>query len=507
MNDNSRIAKNTIFLSLRMVVVMIITIFTTRLLLEGLGVKDYGIYNVTIGIVSLCSFLQPAMANGIQRFFNFEIGKNDLERARNVFNTGIQIQLLISLVIIVICETIGLWYVMNKLVVEPDRHIATMIIYQISVVSLFLNMMQVPYLAAIMGHEKMDFFALISIVDAVLKLVIAYFLRFATTDHLVLYSILLLSVTLFDFSVYAYYSTKNFPEIRIHIRISRDLFRPMLSFSGWNLLEKFSRLGKDQGINLALNYYLGPVVNAARGVVGQVTYGFGSLVDSTVTASRPQSIQSYARGEYQRALHIMFSLSKFTLLLLYVLMFPVYLELPYILHLWLGNNIPAFTLPLLNIALITIVFDKLASPISVVVHATGKMRLFNIVSGVLNIVVVPISLYALKRGADAIYVYWVLFWMTLITHVALVITLRKLIVYSVALYFKDVILRSLLVVSLSCWFPWFSHHTLSDGFGRLIIVVLTSVFFSSIASYIIGLNKSEREICKYFIYKLLNNKV
>lgn len=501
MNDNSRIAKNTIFLSLRMVVVMVITIFTTRLLLEGLGVEDYGVYNVTIGIVSLCSFLQPAMANGIQRFFNFEIGKNDLNRAKNVFNTGIQIQLIISILIIVICETIGLWYVMNKLVVAPDRYPATLIIYQISIVSLVLNMMQVPYMAAIMGHEKMDFFALISVFDAVLKLGITYSLRFSTSDHLILYAVLLLGVTFFNFFAYAIYSVKKFPEIRLRRRVNRDLFKPMLSFSGWNLLEKFARLGKDQGINIALNFFFGPVVNAARGVVGQVTYAFGSLVDSTVTASRPQSIQSYARGEYQRTLHIMFSLSKFTLLMLYVVIFPVYLELPYVLHLWLGDNIPEYTLSLLNIALITILVDKLAAPISVVVHATGKMKLFNLASGSMNIAVIPISVIALLQGADAVFIYWIILIMTVLTQVVLVFALRKLIEFSITSYVTNVVLRSMLVVLVSFWIPWLIHSVMDEGFARLVAVLFASLSFCSIAAYMIGLNASEKAICKSFINK------
>lgn len=499
MNNNSKIAKNTIFLSLRMVVVMVITIFTTRLLLEGLGVEDYGVYNVTIGIVSLCSFLQPAMANGIQRFFNFEIGKNDLERAKNVFNTGIQIQIIISLVIFIICETIGLWYVKNELVVAPDRYTATMVIYQIAIASLVINMIQIPYMAAIMGHEKMDFFALISILDAVFKFGIAYLLRFASSDHLVLYGILLLGVTIFNFLAYAYYSSRKFPEIRLHRKVNKDLFKPMLSFSGWNLLEKFARIGKDQGINIALNYYFGPVVNAARGVVGQVTYAFGSLVDSTVTASRPQSIQSYARGEYQRTLHIMFSLSKFTLLMLYVVIYPVYLELPYVLHLWLGENIPEFTLPLLNIALITIVVDKLAAPISVVVHATGKMKFFNLASGIMNIAVIPISVIALLQGADAVSVYLIILVMTVLTQIVLVLALRKIVEFSISSYITNVVLRSILVVLVSFWIPCLLYSAMNEGLARLVVVLFTSCLFCSIAAYFIGLDASERAVCKSFI--------
>ena len=477
-------------------IVALIAIFTTRLLLEGLGVEDYGVYNVTMGIISLCSFLQPALANGIQRFFNVEIGKSNLYRAKCVFNTSVQIQLIVSLLIVVLCETIGQWYVMNKFVVAPERYEATLIIYQISILAMVVAMMQVPFMAVIIAYEKMDFFALISVVDAVLKLVIAFVLRFSQFDHLILYSMLLLCITLLNFFIYAYYAIKNFPEIRIHCLISKDLFRDMLSFSGWNLLEKFARLGKDQGLNIMLNYYFSPIVNAARGVIGQVTAAFTGLVDSTVTASRPQSIQSYARGDYQRTLNIMFSLSKFVLLLLYLCVFPVYLEAPYILNLWLGDNVPELTIPLLNIALITIIVDKLAMPISVVVHATGKMKLFNIVSGIMNIAVIPFSIYALSQGADAVIIYWIVFGMTLVTQIVLVFTLRKLIKFSIMSYYKEVVCRSLIVIAFSLWLPWLAYSVFTEGFFRLVVVLLSSFFVTTFFAYVIGLSDAERSLCK-----------
>ena len=210
MSSNSRIAKNSIYLSLRMIIVILITIYTTRLLLEGLGIEDYGIYNVTIGVITLCSFLRPAMANGIQRFYNFEIGRKDFQKARQVFNTGLQIQLLVTLIIILFCETAGLWYMYHKLVVSPERFDAAVIVFQISVFSFVLSMIEVPFMAAVMGHERMDFFALVSILDAILKLGIAFMLKFSTADHLILYGFLLMGVELLNLILYAYYSIRNF---------------------------------------------------------------------------------------------------------------------------------------------------------------------------------------------------------------------------------------------------------------------------------------------------------
>ena len=246
-------------------------------------------------------------------------------------------------------------------------------------------MIEVPFMAAVMGHEKMDFFAFISILDAVLKLGIAFLLSFSDIDHLVLYGFLLLVVEFLNLFLYVCYSVKNFNEIRISRKVHKELFVPMLSFSGWNLLDKIARVGKDQGVNLILNFYFGPIVNAARGIVNQVSYAFTGLIDSAITASRPQAIQSYAAGNAQRTIKMMISLSKFTVLFLYLLVYPIYLESDYILHIWLGNNIPNYTIPFLNITLLIIVADKLSTSSNLVVHASGKMKKYNIVSGVIHI--------------------------------------------------------------------------------------------------------------------------
>ena len=495
MKNNSLIAKNTILLSVRMVVVTIITIFTTRFLLEGLGVEDYGVYNVTVGVISFSSFFQPAMANGIQRFLNFEIGRHDEVRSINVFNTGFQIQIVISLLIILICETAGLWYVMNKLVVPPDRYYAVMQVYQIAIGTFIISMIQVPFIAIIMCHERMNFFALISIVDCVLKFLVAVGIKYASFDHLILYTVLLFIVHLVILLIYIIYTRNNFQEVRFQKKICRDLFKPMLSFSGWNLFEKFGRVGKMQGINMLLNYFFGPVVNASRGVVNYVTMALSQLLDSSFVASRPQAIQAYARGEIQRTLNIMFSLSKFTILFLFMLSLPIYLEGPYILNLWLGaGNIPMYTLPFLYVTLISTIIDKLSAPLNIIVHASGKMKLYNTVSGIMNIIVVPFSLIALVMGVDAVFIYWLVFWGEVVTLLVLLLVLKKIVNLSIPKYFNEVIIRSSLVVLLAFGIPCIVHNYMGEGFLRLLFVTASSVLICSLIAFMVGLNKNEREL-------------
>lgn len=504
MDNNSRIAKNSIYLSIRMIIVTLITIYTTRLLLEGLGIEDYGIYNVTIGVITLCSFLRPAMANGIQRFYNFEIGRKDFQKARQVFNTGLQIQLLVTIIIVILCETAGLWYMYHKLVVSPERFDAAIIVFQISVLAFVLSMIEVPFMAAVMGHERMDFFALVSVLDAVLKLGIAFSLQFSSSDHLILYGVLLMGVEILNLILYVYYSIKNFEEIRVSRVISKPLFRPMLSFSGWNLLEKIARLGKDQGLNVILNFYFGPIVNAARGVVNQVSYAFTGLVDSAITASRPQAIQAYAAGDTQRTLNMMFTLSKFTILMLYLLVYPIFLEAPYILNLWLGDNIPKYTLPFLNVTLLTIMIDKLSTPVNLVVHASGKMKLMNIVSGILNLIVIPIALLALISGMGAVDVYWIVFVMTVFSQSAYMVVLKKIVNYSIVQYLRNVVVNCFLVMAASCVFPLIAHVAFQESFIRLLIVILTSIVCGLIAVYLLGLNSKEKKLCNSMIHSCIN---
>lgn len=489
-----------------MIIVTLITIYTTRLLLEGLGIEDYGIYNVTIGIITLCSFLRPAMANGIQRFYNYEIGKKDFQKARQVFNTGLQIQLLVTIIIVFLCETAGLWYMCHKLVVSPERFDAAIIVFQISVLAFIISMIEVPFMAAVMGHEKMDFFAFISILDAVLKLGIAFLLSFSDIDHLVLYGFLLLVVEFLNLFLYVCYSVKNFNEIRISRKVHKELFVPMLSFSGWNLLDKIARVGKDQGVNLILNFYFGPIVNAARGIVNQVSYAFTGLIDSAITASRPQAIQSYAAGNAQRTIKMMISLSKFTVLFLYLLVYPIYLESDYILHIWLGNNIPNYTIPFLNITLLIIVADKLSTSSNLVVHASGKMKKYNIVSGVMNLLVVPAVLLGLISGMDVVTTYWIVLVFTIITQTMYMYVLKSIVSFSLREYFYEVVCRSVIVVVVSFVFPYFIHSIVPEGFIRLLLVVVSTFIFCGVAVLFFGLTLKEKELC-FSLIKDFRNKI
>ena len=500
-SDTTRIARNSIFLVVRMAIVMIISIFTTRYLLANLGVEDYGVYNVTLGIVAMCTFLSPALSNANQRYHNFELGKNGINGAKIVFNTGLQIQLMLIGLIVLLAETIGLWYVNVKLVVPDGRQTAVFWVYQISISAFSLSMLQVPFLSAILAHERMTFYAIVNVADAILKLTIAICLAYAPFDRLVFYSILLLCVTTLDLALYAFYARSHFKEVRFQGVIDKPMLKSMLSFSGWNLSETIARMGKDQGCNLLLNFYCGPVLNAARGVANQISYAFSSVVDSTVMASRPQMVANYAQGNQETTLSMFYTLSKGTLLIVFAMAFPVYLEIDYILKLWLGDFIPDYTVVLVRISTFIILIDKLASPVTALIHATGKIMKYHLVSGIINIMVVPLAWVMLQLGYGPSSVYLATLIGVVVAQIAFLFVIRELLPFSIGVYFKMVCLPFILVTICTIPLPTILSISMEQGFIRLLNVLVVSEILVVFFSYLLGLTAREKEIVLSLIKK------
>lgn len=498
-SDTSRIAKNSILLVVRMAVVMVISVFTTRFLLKNLGVEDYGVYNVTLGIVSLCSFLNPALSNASQRFHNYELGKNGIEGANSVFNTSLLIQLMLVGVIVLFAETVGLWYVNEKLVVPEGRETVVFWVYQISVIAFSLSMINVPFISSILAHEHMNFYAVINVADAILKLLIAICIAYAPFDKLVFYSLLLLTITLFNLAIYTYYSHHYFKEVRINFRIKKNMLKSMLSFSGWNLFETIARMGKDQGCNLLLNFYCGPVLNAARGVSNQVSYALSSVVDSTVMASRPQMVANYARGNQQSSLLMFFSLSKGTLLIIFGIGLPIYLEADYILKLWLGTFVPEYTVVLVRISIIISLIDKLASPVTALIHATGNIKAYHLLSSLINILVIPLAWIMLSNGSGPLSVYFATLIGVIVAQFSFLFVVRNLFSESLWTYFKSVCLPFFVVAILTIVAPVMLSISLEQGLLRLLLVTVVSFASFVLFAFFCGLNSREKQI----IFKLL----
>lgn len=498
-DSNRRIARNSIFLTLRMFVVLIITLFTTRVLLKTLGVVDYGVYNVVCGFVSMFTFLNVSMTNGIQRFYNFSLGNNSDFSMTEVFNTALRIQFILAILIITLTETIGLWYLYYKMNIPPERFYAAKWIFQFSVVSFLLIIMQVPFSASILAQEHMDFYAFVSVLDAILKLLIAFSLQFFTLDHLIVYGALLLGISVINFLLYYTYSHKRFTEIRISRVKKKKLFSSMLSFSGWNVFGSFSGIMKGQGINLVLNYFGGPIVNAAQGVASQVSGALQGIVSNMTVAIRPQVIKSYASGNINRTMRLTYSISKLSCCFLYLVSWPVILEISYILSIWLGDVVPEHTSSFVILVLLVSFVNLLNAAVSGVIHATGKMMVYQVVSSTISVLCVPAAYIAMRFGAAAESAFICTFVFSALSHIVSLFILRSLVQYSIRDYVKKIIYPFIILVSITFLFPLLIHYLLPEGFLRLILVLLASLFSIAPVSYFVTIDSDERNMIKSFI--------
>lgn len=494
LGDTTRIAKNSILLVVRMAIVMIVSIFTTRYLIKNLGVEDYGVYAVTLGVMVLFSFMTPALSNASQRFHRYEFDKNGIDGAMKVFNSGLLIQIILVVFFIVIAETIGLWYVKEKLVVPDGKEGVVFWLYQILVASSSLSMLQVPFVSAILAHERMNFYAIISVFDAILKLVVAICIVFSPVDRLLFYGILLLGVSIIDFALYLCYSVFNFEEVRLKIDVDRSLLSNMVSFSGWNIVEALSRIGKEQACTLLLNYYCGVVVNAARNVSNQVSYALASVVDSTVMASKPQMVSNYVQGRVQASLSMFNALSKWTLFIVFAMSLPIFLEAETIIRLWLGDFAPEFAVIFIRVSVLVLLIDKLASPITALVHSIGNVRMYHFFSGIMNILAIPIAWLMLEAGGGPVSVYLIVLFGVMISHVLFLVVIKRLLPFSVRDYFGKVFYPFLLVAIFAAPIPILLSLTMQGALFRLVVVLILSEVLVAFAIYALGMTKAEKEV-------------
>lgn len=504
-SNNKTIARNTFLLTIRMVIVLGITMYITRVLLQLLGMVDFGVFNVVCGFVSMFAFLNSAMTNGIQRFYNFELGRNGTIGARKVFNSSLVIQALVAVVILLLTETIGLWYLHNKMVIPAGRISAAEWIYQFSILSFVFVIFQAPYSAAVLAHEKMDFYAVVNIVDTILKLCIVLLLMKTGGDSLVLYGGLLSAISFFDLVLYYIYANRKFEEVifdRQHFE--RSLFKSMLSFSGWNVFGSIAGILRDQGLNLVLNFFCGPIANAAAGIATQVNGGVQSFVSNLTIAVRPQVIQSFAQGNIDRTMSLTFSISKVSCLALLLVAYPIVFEINYILKVWLGtDNVPINTPEFVTIIIIISFISTLNQSVSAVVHASGKMRLYQINGGIFALLSVVVAYIALDNGGAPVLVYFSSLFCMIVSQFCSLVILKNIVQYRIADYVSKVVLP--LVMVAICMLPTYilANILMEECFLRLFLVFCLSFIVGPVSIYFVAFNNKEKEIVKCYASKLL----
>lgn len=499
---NKRVAKNTLFLYLRMIIVMGITLYTTRALLSALGVEDYGVYNVVCGFVSMFGFLNTSMANGTQRFYNYEIGRNGENDVSKIFSHAVIIQIVMAVVVLLIVESFGLWYLCNKMVIPECRFGASMWIFQFSMIQLFLVMITVPYSAAVMAYEKMDFYALVSIIDAVLKLLIVQMLPYAPFDALIYYGALMTFISVLNYLLNWGYTKQKFETITFIAKWDKSLFNSMLSFSGWNIFGSVSHMMQNQGVNLILNAFWGTVINAANGVATQVNSAVNSLTTGFVTAVRPQMIKSFASGNIEHLKRMYYSVSKLTFFLVMILAVPLIGEIDVILDAWLGvGKYPEMTALFCQLTIFMTLCNSYATPTSIIVHATGEMKKFQIVVSTVTLTIVPIAFIAAKLGCEAPLIIFLSAIVTIVAQVTRLILIKEQVDFSVFDYCKNVFMPTWLVLIFSMIIVFGLHSTTPNHFVWSIARMGVSILLSGIFIYFIGIDKSEKQFVLSFAKK------
>ena len=500
--NNRRIARNTLLLYFRMLILMIVALYTSRIVLEALGVEDYGVYNVVGGVVGMMGILNNAMSVSTQRYLTYEFGKGNNVRLKQVFSTSLFIYFCFAIILLLLAETVGLWFLNTQLVISPDRMEAANWVYQFSVFSVIVTLFYSPYNAVIITHENMSVYAYLSIIEAVLRLCAAYILLLGTSDLLILYGFMLMIVSFISTFCYIVFCIKHYPEARFKFYNEKKLFVELMSYSGWNMFGSVSGLVKDHGVNILLNLFFNPSVNAARGLVFQVNTAVSQFFGNFYTAVRPQITKYYAQGDLENMFKLVFRSSKMSFFLILLVSLPLFVETPYIIQLWLGQN-PAYVVEFVRLVLLVTAVDAMASPLMTSAHATGKIKLYQSLVGTITMLNLPISYIILKLGGTPQSVFYVSLLISIVNLFMRLWLVRKLIPIPVMKYISDVLGRCVLCASLAVIIPIMVLSFLDNGFGSFCLMTILCFLCSSLAIWPVGLNSDERKL----IVLIIKNKI
>lgn len=501
-NQNKRIAKNTIFMYIRMAITMCIGLYTSRAVLQALGVEDFGLYNVIGGIVSMFIILNGAMVNTTSRFITIYLAKEDELQTCKIFNMASLVHVVIAVLVVLFAETIGLWYLENKLVVPEGRMFAAHWLYQLSILSAIFSILYVPYNAAIVAHEKMGVFAFIQIADSVLKLIIVLLLAYSPIDKLIFYATLLTILSIADLCIYFIYCKRHFAETEIMFYWNNSVFKEMMGFAGWTLVGNFVNFFYTQGLNLLLNAFCGPAANAARGIAVQVENVVKQFANNVQVAINPQILKSYSLNEMDRMYSLIMASSRYCFFLLYFLCFPIMLEANFILHLWLGI-VPEHTVNFIRLILVIALFDTFVNPMFTANLACGKLKLYHFPLSILMVAFMFVTYFAIKLTGIAESVYVSLLTVTFIGYIMKIYIIDRQVGLKPKVYIKNVLKPVCLVVLISPILPFYIHSLLDEGWVRLLATGFACVVSVTAAIYVLGVSQAERK----FVVTFVRNKL
>lgn len=489
-----------------MLFILVVSLYTSRVVLKSLGALDYGLYNVIGGVVTIFSFINATLALSSERFISILIGKKveEIEIRKN-FSVILSIHFLIAIFVIIICETIGLYFVQNILVIPQDRIHAALIVYHISVISIFFSFMLVPYNGLIIAHEEMKIFAYFSIIEAILKLIAIYLLSFLKFDKLILYSILILIIGIFSFLMYFIYSYKNFKESKFIWYYDYKLYKEILSFSGWNIFSSLSSSLSNQGLNIIMNIFFGPIINAARGIAFQVNGAIGGFTSNIQVAVNPQIFKLWGQNKIEEFKSLIYNSSKFSFLLVCIILCPIILEIDFILKIWLVNP-PNNTAIFCRLIFIQIIIFSISRSFVTGVNAVGKVKKLNLLSGFALLSVLPIS-YLLYYWGYPAYTAFIVYGVSLFFEFLIAFhILSNTTNFLFSDFFYKVILPIIKVLAIALPIPIIFHILMNENIGRFLFVGISDLVFFFIGIFFFAIDSQMRKIIIQKISNYIHGK-
>ncbi len=503
--NGKTIAKNTAVLYFRMILLMVVSLYTSRVVLAALGVDDFGIYNVVGGVVAVLGFLNGTLSTSSSRFVTVALAGGDAQNMRKTFAVVFTVNVMLLLIILLLAETIGLWFLYEKMTIPDDRMNAAFWVYQFSVITVAFNITCVPFNASIIAHEKMSAFAYISLIDAFLKLGAAYCITTTPTDRLISWGGALMAIQILNCLIYVFYCHKRFNECRLSLCFDRGMFRQIMGFISWSAYGSFVSVGFTQGLNIILNLFFNPAVNAARGIAVQVQGAVMQFTSNFQTAINPPLIKNTSQKDFESARKLLTVSSKFSFFLLCILGVPLIVEAHYVLQIWLGR-VPDYAVQFVQIMLVIGIWGCLANPLRIVNQAEGNIKKFQLYECTILLMIVPVSYFMLKIWPIPILVFLV---HLVIDNIAQIIRMKIVlpkIDMSMGSYVKDIYLRIIPVFILSFIVPILINHFIKEGLARFIFSLVLTEMIMMLSIYIIGVTPSERMMLKTSIKKLVNRR-
>lgn len=494
-DNNKRILKNTVYLYMRQFVIMALSFFTTRIVLEKLGASDYGVNNVVGGFVSMFTVLNSILQTGTRRFLSLNLGKGDALVLKDTFSTAFVIHLIVGTFVVVLLETFGIWFLNSQLNIDSGRMVAANWVFQFSVLTVFLSITQTPYTAAVTSHENFSIYAFMSIFETVAKVAVLFLLIFIPGDKLIIYSALLLGVSAINISVYRVYCIRKFPECQFTLKVNHNLLKEMVRFSGWSVIANVFQVGNTQGVSILLNIFFSTLVNAARGLATTVTFTISQFVNGFIIAAEPQLVKYYGANDREHFEKLVFNITQYTLFLLAIFAVPVFMEIDYVLKLWL-TEVPQYTSEFIKITIISSLLVNSYIMIDKAIIASGHIKQMALIGNTIPVIQLPLVYIFLKLGYSPVVTYIITLVPQFLGMFANLWIGKHYINFPSGRFFFQIMVKNSLFIIIACIIPYIVREMMPDGLLRFLVVCSLSVFCTIGIMYSFAMNAETKQMVR-----------